>query len=80
MEGDLNFSANGRRAQLFVNERRLQICNTENKIVKNQQHKISLSQSQLELSLAQLSPSLFLLKLFTGFLHVTFLEEWVLTK
>ena len=57
MADDLKFLANGRRPNFFVNGRRLQIFYTGNTKTET----ISTSGTQLELSLAQLSPSLFYL-------------------
>ena len=55
IEGDLNFSVNGRRLQIcLLMEDNLNLFVNDNKCLKGRL-------SELDLSLAQLSPSLFLL-------------------
>ena len=62
MEDDIKFLANGRQLKLFLNGRQLQILYRKYKNKNNINiRKSSLSYPQLELSLAQLSPSLFLI-------------------
>ena len=79
LEDNQNLLASGRRCQLFVNGRQLQILYRKYKSKINIR-KNSLSYAQLELSLAQLSPSLSFVFPMLLFQTLPFARHWFWMK